>query len=132
MASNQENEPFKCTLLSFLQLTEFTNNFASVLHNRYTVDCFYLNFHKAFDLVSYSLLIQKLAWYNINSFVIEWSKAYLNFRRQVLNEMQSDQMECSTESFRQAFLCLYILHLSWCNSRRIKNLNLNLNQVDVT
>lgn len=86
-------------MLRFLDIElEFLKQHTCWELHGFTVDCLYLDFRKAFDLVSHALLIQKLCWYNINPSVIEWIKEYLNFRRQmvVLNGMQSDQVDVTS------------------------------------
>lgn len=61
---------FKPGFSCVTQLTGFTHDLASALDNGFTADCLYLDFRKAFDLVSHALLIQKLSWYNINPYYV--------------------------------------------------------------
>lgn len=69
---------FSCTT----QLLELTYDLAGALDKGFSVDCLFLDFKKVFDVVSHSLLIEKIEMYNINSTVVNWIKEYLNLRKQ--------------------------------------------------
>lgn len=73
---------FRKGLSCVTQLTEFTHDIAQALDNRATVDCVFIDFRKAFDLVPHTLLVQKLSKFNINPKVISWIAEYLRERRQ--------------------------------------------------
>lgn len=74
------------------QLTEFVHELAGALDGRDSVDCIFLDFSKAFDVVSHDLLIAKLHGYKIDKKVVYWIREYLSLRKQyvVLNGCQSE------------------------------------------
>lgn len=55
------------------------------------MDCVFLDFRKAFDVVAHSLLISKLKAYNLDGQIIAWIAEYLSLRKQavVLNGISS-------------------------------------------
>lgn len=59
------------------------------------IDCIFLDFCKAFDTVSHSLLLEKLRMINLDSSVFKWTENYLSQRRQcaLLNGIKSDYLE---------------------------------------
>lgn len=69
---------FSCTT----QLIEFYHDIASALDDRGQIDCLFLDFRKAFDTVSHSVLIQKLQNLNIDQTICGWIKDYLTARKQ--------------------------------------------------
>lgn len=85
---------FSCTT----QLLELTHDLAVALDKGFSVDCLFLDFKKAFDVVPHSLLIEKLEMYNVNSMVVSWIKEYLNLRKQkvVLNGKTSREIDVSS------------------------------------
>lgn len=52
------------------------------MDKRFSIDCIFLDFRKAFDTVSHSLLTEKLHTYGINAQVIAWIAEYLRLRKQ--------------------------------------------------
>ena len=56
------------------------------------MDAIYIDFAKAFDNVSHERLLSKLKSHGINGKVLEWIKAFLSNRRQIVNVngMKSD------------------------------------------
>ena len=44
-----------------------------------------LDFRKAFDLISYDLLLQKLAIYGLKDSTLKWFKSYLTERKQLVS-----------------------------------------------
>lgn len=71
---------FRSGLSCVTQLTELTHDLSSALDRGDTIDCIFLHFQKAFDVVHHDALIEKLSWYCIDSSVISWIKNYLQFR----------------------------------------------------
>lgn len=80
------------------QLAEFFHELVSGIDERRQTDCIFLDFRKAFDTVSHSLLLQKLKIFNLDSTVIRWIESYLSQRRQcvVLNGKQSDYVDVTS------------------------------------
>lgn len=64
------------------QLVEFTHDISVSLNSAGQVDCIFLDFRKAFDLVAHNLLLQKLSKLNIPTSLLSWIEAYLAERRQ--------------------------------------------------
>lgn len=73
------------------QLVEFTHDLALAIDKRKVVDCIFLDFRKAFDIVPHDLLVSKLRGYKLNESVIAWIAEYLSLRQQsvVLNGCSS-------------------------------------------
>lgn len=64
------------------QLTTVIHSFASVLDKPGQTDVIFLDFQKAFDLVSHEKLLCKLKYIGLPSFIINWISAYLSNRTQ--------------------------------------------------
>lgn len=64
------------------QLVEFTHDISASLNSAGQVDCIFLDFRKAFDLVAHDLLLQKLSLLNIPTTLLTWIEAYLMERKQ--------------------------------------------------
>lgn len=88
---NERQQGFRKDHSCVTQLIEFTHEVACALDNRTSIDCIFLDFRKAFDLVPHNLLLQKMTQYKINPKVINWIAEYLNSRQQyvVVNGEQS-------------------------------------------
>lgn len=71
---------------------EFTHDLVLAIDKRQIIDCIFLDFRKAFDVVAHDLLISKLHAYKLNKKVIAWISEYLSNRQQsvVLNGISSD------------------------------------------
>lgn len=95
---NVKQHAFRKGLSCVTQLTEFVYDLAGALDERFSVDCVFLDFRKAFDTVPHSLLIKKLISYNINPQVISWIQEYLRLRRQfvIVNGMKSSPAEVTS------------------------------------
>lgn len=89
---NSNQHGFRQGLSCVTQLVEFTHVLAAALDDKFSVDCIFLDFQKAFDTVSHFLLLKKLTSFNINHQVIAWIAEYLHERRQyvVVNGEQSE------------------------------------------
>ena len=48
------------------------------------IGALFIDFHKAFDLVGFSILLRKLSLYKCNPSIINWFKSYLNYRQQTI------------------------------------------------
>lgn len=85
---------YSCTT----QLTEFYHALFTTVDRGEQIDCVFLDFRKAFDTVSHSLLIQKLALLNLDTSVLNWIQAYLCSRWQctVLDGETSDFVEVTS------------------------------------
>lgn len=85
---------FSCTT----QLVEFYHDLASDVDEGGQIDCIFLDFRKAFDTVSHSLLLNKLRMLNLDSAVLRWIENYLFQRRQcvVLNGKKSDYVDVTS------------------------------------
>ena len=71
------------------------DNWTSILKDKDCVDVAYLDFRKAFDLVSHKHLLLKLDKYGINGEVGRWIKAFLENRKQkvVIRGYDSDELD---------------------------------------
>lgn len=69
----------RSTTSNLMEFTHFTLNGLSVAKR---VDVAYLDFSKAFDRVDHSILLQKLATFDIPQNILSWMKTYLSSRRQ--------------------------------------------------
>lgn len=80
------------------QLTSIVHNFASVLDGSGQVDVLFLDFKKAFDLVSHRKLIDKLESINLPTYIVNWVDAYLTNRRQFvsINNHSSSELPVSS------------------------------------
>lgn len=63
-------------------MVEFAHDLFIVINDREVVDCIFIDFSKAFDLVPWDLLIAKLIGYKINMQVVNWINEHLCQRRQ--------------------------------------------------
>ena len=70
-------------------------DWTSILDNRDCVDVAYLDFSKAFDLVSHKHLLLKLQKHGINGQIGNWIKAFLENRKQkvVIRGFKSDELD---------------------------------------
>ena len=66
-------------------LTEFTHNIATEMHNKKQVDVIYTDFTKAFDLVDHDILLSKLATFNVIKEFRQFLGSYLSGRQQRVN-----------------------------------------------
>ena len=64
------------------QLIEFIDDVTKNLDQRKQTDCLIMDFSKAFDKVSHSLIIHKLKHYGITGKTNEWIKNFLSDRTQ--------------------------------------------------
>ena len=69
------------------QLATITNNIVSKVDTGQEVHAFALNFAKAFDKVTHSILIEKLASYRVEPTVIRWIGSFLEGRPNWLSLM---------------------------------------------
>ena len=74
------------------QLISTVNDFAECLNQRGQCDILLLDFRKAFDKVSHSLLYHKLAHYGVQGSLLFWLKSFLSHRSQyvILDNHKSD------------------------------------------
>ena len=63
-------------------LLELVENWTDILDQDDGIDVAYLDFRKAFDLVSHRHLIHKMSKYGIKGQVLDWVKAFLSDRKQ--------------------------------------------------
>ena len=80
------------------------------------VDTIYFKFAKAFDSVPHERLLGKLKSYGINGKVLEWIKAFLSNRRQIViaNGMKSDPATVLSGIPQGSFLgpILFVIHIN--------------------
>lgn len=67
------------------QLTSIVHSFAGVLDKSGQVDVIFLDFQKAFDLVSHSQLMHKLHSIGLPAFITNWISSYLSDRTQYVS-----------------------------------------------
>eukprot|EP00745_Piridium_sociabile_P003889 TRINITY_DN12257_c0_g1_i7.p1 TRINITY_DN12257_c0_g1~~TRINITY_DN12257_c0_g1_i7.p1 ORF type:complete len:205 (+),score=42.76 TRINITY_DN12257_c0_g1_i7:816-1430(+) len=73
------------------QLLGFVDGVSEALRRRCQEDLLVLDFSKAFDKVSYSLLVHKLRQYGVTGKIDSWIKNFLNYRKQsVVNGSRSE------------------------------------------
>lgn len=80
-----EQHGFRKGFSTVTQLTSVIHYFANILDKSSQVDVIFLDFRKAFDLVSHSKLIEKLRLINIPCFIVNWVSAYLTNRKQFVS-----------------------------------------------
>lgn len=80
------------------QLISFTHDLFCALDNEFFVDCIFLDFSKAFDLVSHQLLCMKLRKLNIDSHILAWIENFLSNRTQFVTANEFDSTYCSVTS----------------------------------
>ena len=73
------------------KLISFYDQVTRLVDEGKAVDVIYLDFNKAFDTVSYSMLLEKLAAYGLDACTLHWIKNWLNGREQrvVVNGVKS-------------------------------------------
>lgn len=72
------------------QLLLFTNDLHISLDSGTITDCIFLDFSKAFDKVTHSLLLHKLSLLNIDSYVLAWIRSFLTNRSQYVSANNFD------------------------------------------
>ena len=65
-----------------LQLLKILNDWTESMESKFSTDCIYLDYQKAFDSVPHRRLISKLRSYKINESLVRWVKNYLQDRSQ--------------------------------------------------
>ena len=65
-----------------LQLLKVLNDWTESMENKFSTDCIYLDYQKAFDSVPHRRLISKLRSYKINECLVNWVEDYLQNRPQ--------------------------------------------------
>ena len=65
-----------------LQLMKVLNDWTESMENKFSTDCIYLDYQKAFDSVPHRRLISKLRSYKINECLVNWVEDYLQNRSQ--------------------------------------------------
>ena len=68
-----------------LQLLNVIDSWTKALDREESVDVVYLDFMKAFDIVSHNRLIGKLKSYGIEYYTLRWMQAFLSDRVQQVN-----------------------------------------------
>ena len=74
------------------QMLHYVHVLNEILDHRGQIDVLYLDFSKAFDSVSHSLLIHKLQMFGFNGLLLKWFDSYLSCRKQrvIIDGEQSD------------------------------------------
>ena len=67
-----------------LQLLKVLNDWTESMENKFSTDCIYLDYQKAFDSVPHRRLISKLRSYKINKCLVNWVEDYLQNRSQLV------------------------------------------------
>lgn len=89
---------FRKTFSCETQLISFTRDLFCALDDGNFVDCIFLDFSKAFDLVSHHLLCQKLRKLNIDPQILAWIENFLSNRSQFVTANDYDSSYCSVTS----------------------------------
>ena len=73
-------------------LLEALDMISEVIHRGFSIDLIFLDFAKAFDMVSHDGLLHKLKFYGFSNNIINWISAFLKGRKQkvVLGDVESD------------------------------------------
>lgn len=89
---NASQHGFRQGVSCVTQLTEFLHEVSETVDSRSVIDCVFIDFKKAFDLVCHALLVHKMRSLNINEQVVNWVEEYLRLRSQfvTINGAQSD------------------------------------------
>lgn len=80
------------------QLISFTHDICAALDNGFYIDTIFLDFSKAFDLVSHQLLCHKLSALNIDRNIILWIENFLCNRTQLVSANNFDSALCPVTS----------------------------------
>ena len=75
-----------------LQLLNVLNDWTNSLEIKFTTDCIYLDYQKAFDSVPHKRLISILRSYRFNPVIISWLENYLRDRSQYV-EINGEQSQ---------------------------------------
>lgn len=80
------------------QLVEFYHDLGCEIDAEGQIDCLFLDFRKAFDTVTHSLLVYKLKQTGIHSDVVKWIENFLSERRQcvVVNGKKSSYVNVTS------------------------------------
>jgi ribonuclease P/MRP protein subunit RPP40 len=81
---NSSQHGFQHSQSCTTQLIEYLNDVTMSIDRRQCVDVIYLDFSKAFDKISHSLLITKLIRRNVPRQLIAWIASFLSNRRQLV------------------------------------------------
>ena len=75
-----------------LQLLKVLNDWTESMESKFSTDCIYLDYQKAFDSVPHRRLISKLRSYKINECLVRWVENYLQDRSQFV-EINGDKSQ---------------------------------------
>lgn len=80
------------------QLVSFTHDLFAALDSGLIIDCIFLDFSKAFDLVSHQLLCFKLSKLNIDRNILRWIEYFLANRTQFVTTNNNNSQESPVTS----------------------------------
>ena len=95
---NKAQHGFMAKHSTVTQLLECTNDWSLSMSNRRLVDCVYIDFKRAFDVVCHSKLITKLQAYGIGGKLLTWISAFLSNRTQRVSVLGKLSTACNVTS----------------------------------
>jgi Reverse transcriptase (RNA-dependent DNA polymerase) len=80
---NKQQHGFLRKRSTVTNLTETMRDWTLAVENKQSVACAYIDYSNAFDVVSHSKLMVKLASYGISGNLLSWMESFLEGRSQV-------------------------------------------------
>ena len=95
---NRSQHGFLARHSTVSQLLECTNDWTISMASRKVTDCVYVDFKRAFDVVSHQKLLTKLIAYGIDGLLLEWIRSFLMNRLQFVSVNCTFSMPCTVAS----------------------------------
>ena len=95
---NRSQHGFLARHSTVSQLLECTNDWTISMTSRKVTDCVYVDFKRAFDVVSHQKLITKLIAYGIDGLLLKWIRSFPSNRLQFVSVNCNLSMPCAVNS----------------------------------